>query len=527
MPKAGTHASVPFLHTQCVRLGVSSKGTKAELTKRLQAARAKGSGAPHARNLESIESRVTELCNTLNTTSRSASPDSVDSLDIHLNLDEEINAITPLLRTSKGFDSSSSSLARLLKVMLDPIVEAFKAAHLFPLPVSGKQREHIKQRITRVRNTLDSLRTASPPPMSQEASPDTTCPPPTPETQPPGPVPAPDTAEPGHIDAAMSEPYAPPGQDALAWSCQVDPVEYGETIRHAITFLDKKSSRCGHRTMVKAVAAEQAQMAELLGDDSQFENVRLSFVNHVVDMLEFAAERALCKGNMTLHKTRLRHKADFVQAFNELATASGDAYKADPTRKFLKVIIMAALGRLFSLAQTAAFKHMGIPVLPSFFGLAPQRQGGMITGTPTFTNTVPQRNQNTFNNNVNPRPPPPRHRERILGQHTPNATEIIGNSTPGAVHKSDSTCTCGASTHDSHECQQAWWNKYKRTMQGFVNQGCKWVKDPALWNGANAAPALGKLWLAVLASGKCKESPYGPTSKRAPPDFQAITNQDQ
>eukprot|EP00961_Rhodomonas_salina_P018898 254472-Rhodomonas_salina.1 len=88
--------------------------------------------------------------------------------------------------------------------------------------------------------------------------------------------------------------------------------------------------------MVKAVAAEQTHLAELISDDVNFESAKTKFVAHVIDLLEFAAARALRKGDHALHNVRLRHKADFVQAFDDLSTSISDPFKAEPTRKFLK-----------------------------------------------------------------------------------------------------------------------------------------------------------------------------------------------
>eukprot|EP00961_Rhodomonas_salina_P166173 2239273-Rhodomonas_salina.3 len=93
------------------------------------------------------------------------------------------------------------------------------------------------------------------------------------------------------------------------------------------------------------------------------------------------------------------------------------------------------------------------------------------------------------------------------------------------MNKTGSNCSCGANTHDPHECYYAWWAKFKRPLPGFVNEGGKWVKNPSCWNGPNATASLGKIWLAVQAGGKCKDSPYHPNSNRAAPDFTFLANQ--
>eukprot|EP00961_Rhodomonas_salina_P166172 2239273-Rhodomonas_salina.2 len=120
-------------------------------------------------------------------------------------------------------------------------------------------------------------------------------------TIPSGPAPPSTNTSVTSANPAITDAYTPPGPDTLAWTCQVDPVDYGEAIRHAISFLDKKSSQCGHKTMVKHITSEQAQMAEALNDESQFDTIKLQFIAHVVDLLEFAAARALRNGDHKLH----------------------------------------------------------------------------------------------------------------------------------------------------------------------------------------------------------------------------------
>eukprot|EP00961_Rhodomonas_salina_P137122 1844898-Rhodomonas_salina.1 len=114
-------------------------------------------------------------------------------------------------------------------------------------------------------------------------------------------------------------------------------------------------------------------------------------------------------------------------------------FKAEPTSKFLKVVILAALGQLFSLAQTAVFKRMGINLPPSFFGFAPQSQSLVVSShnSALYSNPTQQHSQfqyhtsqgiynipnSSFNN------PPCKAQPRILGSHTPNTAEICGTST--------------------------------------------------------------------------------------------------
>ena len=543
MPTPKNQPSIPFLRAQCNRLNLPSKGTRAELMARIS-----NNKHPHPRSkrsfLDEIQEGVAELKGALDHSPSASSSEHPSDREDDTDLDVEIESVIHIMHLPDVFKSSSSALARFLTVASPRISNAFRQHHLFPIPIPDSSHSKFGKKFRALEKNLKTLHSNPSkfnPPARTKGTPSSHHHANSPTHSDSGSdsnltVPTPTKSE--SQDPAVPDQYTVPGPDALVWTCEVDPVQYGGIIRQAISFLDKKSSRCGHKTMVKAVAAEQAHLAELISDDVNFESAKTKFVAHVIDLLEFAAARALRKGDHSLHNIRLRHKADFVQAFDDLSTSISDPFKAEPTRKFLKVIILAALGRLFSPAQTAAFKRMGINLPPSFFGLAPQSQSLVVSGhTPVaYSNPTHQRNQfpphttqgnyNTPNTNISN--PPRRTRARILGSHTPNAAEIIGFSTPGAVNKTDSNCeTCNSKTHDGFECYQAWWNTYKRPMPGFVNQGGKWIKDPAMWNGNDASPALGALWLGVQKGGKCRESPYGQFSKRAPPDFQSIANHNQ
>ena len=501
---------------QCSKRHLSTKGSKQALLKRLHSSQDPPSPIP----FNDIQERITLLQNP------SPAPTATHPIDSdHPEFEADLELLLSLLITPGAPVSNATSMKKFFEIASPPI-RSLAARHglihdnqLVPnAPVSTLTqalRLLVKPPLPPPPPPKESLPSPSPmilthPPLTTSITPTFQPPPGTiPDQQLPSSSPSPSTTD-------------TPLTASLAWSCERDPIQYGLAIRTAIDFLDKHSHDYGERNLAFTKAQVENTMAAAISQDTQFDSARTQFIAHVVDFLELAASRALFLKQPNAHAIRITQKAHFLDAINELSCGLQDPHKADPTKKFLRVIILAALGRLFSPAQTAAFRRMGISLPASFFGIS--------ASAPSYITAAQQPPTPPRPPVQNPRPPPSSLRrpapwpDRICGKHCPNAAEIIGESTPGAIIKRNTRCTCGSHQHDPFECYAQWHTKFRRPLPGFILQDHKWIKDPTMWNGNNISPALARIWLAVIASGKCTETPYGPASRRTSPDFNAIAS---
>ena len=501
--------SLRYLQMQCSKRNLPTKGSKQTLIKRLN----QKSQPPPSLDLNQIQDRVALLSSPYS--SEPASPN-------HPELNSDLEILLPLLLFPGAPSSNASSIKRFFDIASPPILQL---AHKH-----GLLRNNQLVPNSSPFSLIQALRLLSSPPlppspiksfdstrMDQALHSSFQTPPPVTSFSTPNP---PDQSP--FNNSTPTPSTDTPLTASLLWSCERDPIQYGLAIRTSIDYLNKHSHDYGERNLAFTKAQVEASMASAISQDSSFDSARTQFIAHVVDFLELAATRALHLNQPNNHSIRLTQKAQFLDAFNELSNSLQDPNKADPTKKFLRVIILAALGRLFSPAQTAAFKRMGINLPPSFYGCSPS--------APSYISAAQQPAPPPRPPPYVPRPPPSAPRrpiqwtDRQCGKHCPNSAEIIGESTPGAVIKRNTRCSCGSHQHEPFECYAQWFSKFRRPLPGFIQQDGKWVHDPAMWNGNNITPALARIWLAVIASGKCTESPYSSSSRRQAPDFNSLAN---